>query len=223
MHLELISSNRCPFVMRSIVTLEQKNVPYDITFVDPYDAPAWFDEISPTGKVPVLRIDKDTVLFESAVINEYLDEVTPGQLHPADPLEKARNRAWIEFGGSTLSDSFRLMAVGTEEEFNNVKSNLRSSLEKLEEVINDKGPFFNGADFSLADAAYAPLFIRLEILSEMINLELTAGLPKVAAWETAMMKMDSVRKARFDGLPDRFKELMQDKQAHALSLLETAA
>lgn len=223
MDLELISSNRCPFVMRSIVAMEQKKVPYKITFVDPYDPPKWFSDISPLGKVPVLRIDNDTVLFESAVINEYLDDVTPGNLHPEDPLERAINKAWIEFGGGCLSDSFRLMAVGTEDEFEEVKSNLRGSLERLEGVLDDTGPYFNGSDFSLADAAYAPLFIRLEILADLIGFEITDGLPKVSRWKEQMLTLDSVDKARFEGLPDRFRELMQDKKAHALSLLKTAA
>ncbi len=223
MELELISSNRCPFVMRSIVAMEQKQVPYKITFVDPYDPPEWFSEISPLGKVPVLRIDTDTILFESAVINEYLDEVTPGQLHPQDPLQKAINRSWIEFGGTCLSDSFRLMAVTTESDFADVKASLRSSLERIETVLDEQGPYFNGADFSLADAAYAPLFIRMEILEDLIGFTITDGLPKVERWKTQMLTLDSVDKARFNGLPDRFRELMQEKGAYAESLLKSAA
>lgn len=228
MTLELISSNRCPFVQRSIVALEHKQVPYKLTILDPYDPPEWFSEISPLGKVPVLRIPSDgngsdEVLFESAVINEYLDETTPGQLHPEDPLERAKNRAWIEFGGGCLSNTFKLMTVETQEEFDGVLDELRTALKRIEGVIDDTGPYFNGADFALVDAAYAPLFIRMSILKEMIGVDVAAGIPKVARWQDALMSMDAVAKARFPGLSDRFRELMQDRQSHALGMLQKAS
>ena len=84
-------------MQRSIITLNHKGIEHRMTFVDLDDPPAWFSEISPLGQVPALRVDGDAVIFESAVINEYLDEVTPGQLHPADPLQRAINKSWIEF------------------------------------------------------------------------------------------------------------------------------
>ena len=83
---KLISSATCPFVQRSAITLEYKRVPYEIEFIDLNDKPKWFLEISPTGKVPVLVVrdgDREIVLFESAVINEYLDEITEGLLAAA--------------------------------------------------------------------------------------------------------------------------------------------
>ncbi len=57
------------------------------------------------GKIPVLKVD-DEVLFESAVINEYLDEITGGELQPDDPLQRAKNRAWIEFASDMLGNSY---------------------------------------------------------------------------------------------------------------------
>ncbi len=98
MDLELISFNVCPFVQRSVITLIHKNCDYKITFIDLSNPPGWFLEISPLGKVPVLKVDGKEVLFESAVINEFIDDVTPGTLKPSDPLTLAKNRAWIEYG-----------------------------------------------------------------------------------------------------------------------------
>jgi len=69
---ELISFELCPFVQRSVITLLQKGVDFKINYIDIHDPPEWFQQISPLGKVPVMRVD-NTVLFESAVINEYLD------------------------------------------------------------------------------------------------------------------------------------------------------
>ena len=70
---ELISFKLCPFVQRSVIVLLEKEAPFDITYIDLSNPPDWFKAISPMGKVPVLKVD-DTVLFESAVIMEYLDE-----------------------------------------------------------------------------------------------------------------------------------------------------
>jgi len=67
------------------------------------------------GKVPLLKVE-DKVLFESAVICEYLD-VTPSSLHPADPLEKANHRAWIEFGSSILNDIAGFYSAADADEF----------------------------------------------------------------------------------------------------------
>jgi len=219
MKLELISSDRCPFVQRSVVTLEEKNVPYDLTILDPYEPPDWFSEISPLGKVPVLRIGDDAVLFESAVINEYLDETTPGSLHPTDPLERALNRSWIEFGGGMLSDTFKLMTVKSESEFNDVKANLTSSLQRVDAALDDTGPYFNGAEFSLVDAAYAPLFVRLQILGELVNLDVTSSMDKVDRWRQALLAKPSVQVLLTPILSTRFVELMTQKQSWAKTLL----
>ncbi len=219
MTLELISSDRCPFVQRSIITLEHKSVPYTITYIDPYDPPEWFSALSPLGKVPVLKIDDREVLFESAVINEYLDEITPGSMHPADPLEKAKNRAWIEFGAGSLGNTFNIMAVESEAEYNKVKQALRDALERLEGVCSD-GPYFNGEHFSLIDTSYAPLFIRLSLLQEMTGLSVMEGLPKVTRWQASLLALPEVQKSRAPNLQTRFVELMQQKKAWGLSLLK---
>ena len=87
----------------AIITLEEKNISYNRTDIDLAKKPAWFEQKSPMGKVPILLIDEKHTLFESAIICEYLDEITPGSLHPIDSLEKAYHRAWIEFGSSILS------------------------------------------------------------------------------------------------------------------------
>ncbi len=86
MDFELISFKLCPFVQRAAIILLFKKIPFRTSYIDLANPPDWFRAISPFGKVPVLRLDETTVLFESSVINEYLDEVTPGGLLPVDPL-----------------------------------------------------------------------------------------------------------------------------------------
>ena len=106
MGLELVSFAICPYVQRAVITLKEKGVAFDITYIELDNPPAWFKEDSPLGKVPLLKVDGE-VLFESAIITEYLDEVYPPTLHPGDPLLRAKHRGWIEFGSNLLVDQFK--------------------------------------------------------------------------------------------------------------------
>jgi glutathione S-transferase len=94
MNIKLVSFKLCPFVQRAVIALEEKGVEYTLEYIELEDPPAWFVERSPFLRVPLMLID-DTVLFESAVILDYLDEVYPPRLHPQDPLRRARHKAWI--------------------------------------------------------------------------------------------------------------------------------
>ena len=88
----LISAVTCPWVQRAVIMLRAKGVDFDVTYINLREKPDWFLEISPHGKVPVLKVG-DEVLFESNAIAEYLDEVFEPRLHPADPVKRAKNRA----------------------------------------------------------------------------------------------------------------------------------
>ncbi len=218
MQLELISTKRCPFVQRSIITLNHKGIDYSMTYVDLDDPPAWFSEISPFGKVPVLRVDNDAVIFESAVINEFLDDITPGQLHPADPLQRAINKSWIEFGGECAMMTFQLVTAADEASYRRLLGQLRSNLARVEQVLGD-GPFFNGEDFALIDAAYAPVFIRLDVLADLIGLDITGDLPRIRAWSDKLLGLPEVEKARVPELPQLLRQLINKSGAYAQALL----
>ena len=218
MQLELISTKRCPFVQRSIITLNHKGIEHRMTFIDLDDPPDWFKEISPFGKVPLLRVDNDAVIFESAVINEFLDDTTPGQLHPSDPLQRALNKSWIEFGGSCCSLTFQIMVAADKQSFDDLIAELTANLGRVDKVLGD-GPFFNGEKFSLIDAAYAPIFIRLDIFRELLDLKITDNLPKIHAWQDRLLALPEVQKARVAELPDLFRQLITSRDAYAQTLL----
>jgi len=137
MKLELISFNVCSFVQRSFITLNHKNCAYDITFIDINDPPDWFLEISPLGKVPVLKVDGNEVLFESAVINEFIDDVTPGTLKPSDPLTLAKNRAWIEYGGACLADLYMIANHNNESDMKKQMTECVERLQRVEDILSD--------------------------------------------------------------------------------------
>ena len=95
-------------MQRAVIVLRAKDVEFDVTYINLREKPDWFLEISPHGKVPVLKVDDD-VLFESNAIAEYLDEAVEPTLHPKDPIKRARNRAWTDF----VPDFSKLLGLET--------------------------------------------------------------------------------------------------------------
>src|ERR1700758_2377104 len=100
--LKLISHKLCPYVQRAVIALTEKGVPFERIDIDLANKPAWFLEVSPLGKGPVLVVATErgeVALFESNVICEYIEETQGGpSLHPSDALTRAEHRAWMEFG-----------------------------------------------------------------------------------------------------------------------------
>ena len=193
MKLELISFKICPFVQRSMITLLVKNISFEITYIDINNPPAWFLEISPFGKVPVLRTD-DSILFESSVINEYLDEITPPSMHPKDPLQKAKNRAWIEYGSSLNFAQHDLYWSKDKEEFQKHFQQIRRHLEKLEQQIT-QAPYFNGAALSLVDVAYAPLLMRFKLVEGLHTSGIFQDLSQLQTWSDELTSLEPVQKS----------------------------
>jgi len=208
----LISFKLCPYVQRCVMILREKEVAYDIDYVDLSDRPDWFVELSPLGKVPVLEVTRDdgskVVLFESVVINEYLDEVTEGSMLPADPLDRAHSRAWVEFGNAVLSDAFSITSAKDEADLSMVLEKLGKKLDRLEREIGT-GPLFLGAEVSLVDAAFTPALQRLSWANEIHPaMAIFEGRPKVARWWSALAERESVRGSAVHDLRERFYKMI---------------
>ena len=227
MSLKLISFELCPFVQRSVVTLLEKGMAFEIKYLsldELRNPPEWFRQISPLGKVPVLRVD-DTTLFESSVIMEYIDEISPPSLHPTDPLQRAMNRAWIAFGGDLLMSQYRYATAADETVFLKAKQEIEDSLTKLEAVHSDK-TFFNGEHFSLIDAAYASFFMRLDILESRHCSNFYADRPRVAAWAAALRQRQTVKDSVIPDLASKYLAYCCNAGEYAMKVfsanLETA-
>ena len=214
---ELISFKICPFVQRSVIILLEKGIDFDITYIDITHPPDWFLDISPFGKVPVLRYG-DTVLFESTVINEYLDETHPPSLHPPEPLQRAQNRACIEFASNLNMDIHALITAKDASNFKNQCSKIMGELARVETKVSH-GPFYNGELFSLVDIAYAPIFMRLHILHERFHLDLLYDLPKMQAWANVLNKRESVRHSMVPEFPQLFLDSITANEGHINTLV----
>ncbi len=191
--LELVSFKTCPFVQRAAIVLHEKAVPFEITYIDQRNKPDWFLKISPLGKVPLLKVN-DTVLFESAVIAEYLDEAYPPSLHPADALRRAHNRAWIEFSSTLLSSQFQMLMSPDRSAFEAAAAHFGELFDRLETELG-VGPFFNGASVALVDCAFAPIFMRTAIMEPYLALGAFAQRPRIQAWSQLLLARAAVQRS----------------------------
>ncbi len=209
--IELISFKLCPYVQRSVILLNEKGLDYEITYIDLRNKPDWFLAISPMGKVPVLKVD-GTVLFESAVIAEYLDETHPPSLHPSDPLKKAHNRAWAEFSSELLMLQFRMLYSKSREESEENKEILKKRMAYLERE-KPEGDFFNGDDFALVDAAFAPFFMRMKLAEDFLHVGFLEGLEGLRRWSAALLSRPSVRESVVPEFSELFRKRLEDSGA----------
>jgi glutathione S-transferase len=191
--LTLVSHALCPYVQRAAILLAEKGVAFERRFVDLAHKPSWFLAVSPLGKTPVLLVGK-VPIFESAVICEYLDDTLAPRLHPADPLERARHRAWIEFGSAVLNQIAGLYNARDHAALTACRDELIARFARLEGAI-EGGPVFAGTAFSIVDAAFAPVFRYFDVFDTFIALGVFDGTPKLRAWRAELAQRPSVRGA----------------------------
>ena len=185
-----------------MILLRAKDVEFDVTYVNLREKPDWFLEISPHGKVPVLKVGDD-ILFESSAIAEFLDEMVPPRLHPEDPIARAKNRAWTDFT-PTLS---KIHYAKTREDMEAAVADAPTVLTKVEAALagrGNNGPFFNGPDMSLVDAAYAPFLQRYLLIDEGLKNDVLKDFPLIRAWAETLMADERVTGAVPDNFEDEF-------------------
>ncbi len=219
--LSLISHHLCPYVQRAAIALHEKGVPFERINVDLANKPDWFKAISPLGKVTLLKVGDDFI-FESAAIIEFLEDSQPNSLHPADPLQRAQHRAWIEFGSAVLADLWGFYTAGDGEAFRAKAAALRQKFERVESELGE-GPFFAGERFSLVDAVFAPAFRYFEVFDRLGDFGILTGLPKVAAWREALAARPSVRAAVSPDYGTRLLAFISDKGGYLARSVALAA
>lgn len=189
--LTLVSFDLCPYVQRAVIVLAEKGVPFERIDIDLAAKPDWFLKLSPTGRVPLLKVGEE-VLFESAAIIEYLDETHGPRLHPEDPVTRARHRAWMDQGSALLGDLWTLETTKDAETFAATCTTIRSRLGRVAEALGDR-TWFGGEGFSLVDAVFAPAFRYFETFETAADLHLVP--PELAAWRARLAARPSVRGA----------------------------
>jgi glutathione S-transferase len=221
----LIGSHTCPWVQRAVIAMRAKEVPFEVTYVNLRDKPDWLLEISPHGKVPVLRVD-DEVLFESNAIAEYLDETVPPRLHPEDPVKRARNRAWTDFVPGFSSALGKVIYAKNKEAGEEGREPASRALSRLEEALakerGNDGPYFNGATLCLVDAGYAPFLQRFGIVEAILQTALLSDFPLVQAWSDALMQNEYVINSTAPNFLPEYEGNLQRRETYVWSLIEAS-
>jgi glutathione S-transferase len=207
----LISHKLCPYVQRAVIALTEKGVPFERIDIDLANKPDWFLKISPLGKTPVLVVG-DKAIFESAVILECLEETQPNALHPADALDRAEHRGWIEFGSAVLNDIAGFYAAKDEATLKAKAAQLEQKFARLEARIV-AAPWFDGEKFSLVDAVFGPVFRYFDVFDEIGDFGILAGKPKLAQWRKNLAARPSVRGAVSADYPALLRDFIERRQS----------
>ncbi len=197
MRVKLYNTQRCPYARRTRMVLHEKGVEFETYEVDLENKSEEFLKASPTGKVPVVVVDGDSI-YESNVVNQYLDEVTDGpRLMPEDPKRRAYARIWMAFADTDFFPPLFVASVGrsrdfSEERISEAFERLKTALQILEERLKDRD--YLADEFSLADVAHAGNFVRLRELEERGEVSLDRY-PNVAAWMERLEGRESYKAA----------------------------
>ena len=162
----LYSGTTCPFSQRCRFVLFEKGMDFEIRDVDLYNKPEDISIMNPYGQVPIL-VERDLILYESNIINEYIDERFPHpQLMPADPVMRARARLFLfnferELFVHVQQLEKREHQKDTARLMDKARQQIRDRLTQLTPIFM-KNKYMLGDDFSMLDVAIAPLLWRLD-------------------------------------------------------------
>ena len=188
--LVLVSHVLCPYVQRAAIVLAEKGMPFERRDIDLANKPDWFLKVSPLGKTPVL-LAGDEAIFESAVICEYLEDTALPRLHPANALQRAQHRSWMEFGSALLNLIGAFYNAADESALVARAAEIRARLAQIEVALG-KGPYFAGEPFSIVDAVFGPVFRYFDVFDAIDDFGFSAGLPNVQRWRRALTLRPSV-------------------------------
>jgi len=196
-NIELYGSALCPFAQRVRLALAEKEIEAAEIEIDPANQPAGFVALSPLGKVPLLVHD-GVRLWESAVINEYLDDAFPEHpLLPRSAAQRARARIWIGFADTRIYEpTHRLLMCVDPILQADIAGQLANELRFLEAhalAVHD-GPYWLGAEFSLADVAFFPWFEQVSVLERFRMFRMPAECRRILAWRAAVTRRERVKR-----------------------------
>jgi len=196
--IKLYDYPQSPHCQKVRIVLAEKDLSYETVFVDLQKGEQKKPEflaLNPYGKVPVL-IDEDEVVYDSTIINEYLEDEYPHPpLMPVRSGERARARMLEDFADNSFTAPTSLLLTelrkpegeGNEERIRRYRAEAVRVLELLERRL--EGREYLAGSFSLADVAFVP---RLLILSDL-GIEVPGRLKNVLAWIERLKQRPSVQ------------------------------
>jgi glutathione S-transferase len=195
--LQLYNFQLCPFAHRVRLTLAEKKLAAELIEIDLKNRPASFSKISPYGKVPLL-LHGDVKIWESAIINGYLDEVfSDPPLMPPSPSDRALANIWIKFADERLyGATHSLIFTRAEEARRQLVAQMFESIQFLENEVMAKrpgsGPYVFGDRFTLVDITLYPWFEQVGALEQFSEFRLPNGCVGLREWRQAVSERKAV-------------------------------
>ncbi|MGH7832583.1 MAG: glutathione S-transferase family protein [Candidatus Binatia bacterium] len=205
--MKLYDRYTSPNCQRTRVVLDEKYLAYETIPVDlqkKEQKRPEFLKMNPYGKVPVL-VDGDIIVYESCIINEYLEEKYPDPpLLPEEPGLRSKIRILIDYGVNRTYPAYEKLRnemLKPESERNSgtiaeASAELKSLLQRFEKEIGER-PYLAG-DFSLLDAAVIPRFLRIETWGPLAD----PSMPRLRGWLKRMRERPSVKRIIAAGMPE---------------------
>jgi glutathione S-transferase len=158
--MKLIGSHTSPFVRKVRIVLAEKKIEYEFVIDSPWLEDSKVPDINPLGKIPVLALDDNTPLFDSRVIVEYIDNVTPNnKLFPAPNRERTEVKRWEALADGVCDAAVAALLEGKRPKkeqsadwIARQRGKVMRGLEFMAEELGDK-TFCMGTHFSMADIA----------------------------------------------------------------------
>lgn len=196
--LTLYSAKVCPFAQRTLILCKEKNLEYDLIEIDLDNKPKSFTDLTPTGTVPLIS-HKGAAIYESSVINEYLDQIFPTPpLFSSDPVEKAFMKILISYCDNRLIPAFYKLLLGQDaDKRDQLREPLKNVLQFIEEEGFNKhgnsGDYFFGKTLSMVDITFYPFFERFVVLAHYRDMPIPASCVRLKHWFETMQTLDSVK------------------------------
>lgn len=194
--LELFSYEACPFAQRTRMMMIEKGIDCTLTEVDLYNKPDWWKKLSPHGKVPLIRHNGD-IVYESRIINEYLEEVFPEPaLLPSDPISRAKARIWIDYCDSYFLPALHKLIADKGNEEKQIE-NRKTVTEKFLFIENEgfrklgDGPYFMGNTLTLIDLQFMPFMERFPCYEEIWGATIPEECTRIKTWMETMSNHES--------------------------------
>jgi len=194
--MTLYSGTDCVLSHACRIVLQEKDIECEVVYTDPSDTCQELAEFNPYYETPTL-VDRDLILYDPFIINEYLDERLPHPpLMPVDPVSRAKQRLMIMRLNRDWFDSVRALQVDKKDKA--AHKVIRDGLIAISPLFEEQD-YSMGEEYSLVDVILAPILWRLPVM----NIVLPKQAIKVEEYSERLF----ARQAFQDSLSDTERDL----------------
>lgn len=189
--LRVFAMRFCPYAERTVLVLNAKGLQYDTVFINLDQKPEWIFNFSPRGTVPALEYEEGKGIFDSTIINVYLDEKYPEvPLQSTDPLRQAQDKMLVEnFAGA--QSSYYTAAFNSPALQPSMVETFFKALDTLQKEIETRGTkYLHGDSPGLVDYTLWPFLERFEALPLIGKTEFAIDKTK---YSTLLAYMDAMK------------------------------